>query len=297
MQEMLMSGADPQRALRRPGVSVVILTYNEEANLPRALDSVAGWADRIFVLDSLSSDRTVEIARSRGCHVSEHAFVDFGSQRNHALEELPIETEWVFFLDADEWLTPEFKDEISRLIASAPKENGFFVKRRLIWMGRWIKRGYYPTWILRLFRHGKARCESRGVNEHLVVEGGVGRLRSDFIHQDLKPIAHWTAKHSAYAAREAAEFFREAQSGAIEAKLLGSQAERTRWLRLHAWNRLPALVRPFLYFVYRLVLRGGFLDGREAFAYHFLHALWYPMLIDIYFLEMQSKRHTEAVHR
>src|SRR6266702_2947048 len=146
------------------GVSVVILTCNEEANLSRALDSVEGWADRVFILDSVSSDRTVEVAKSRGCHVVEHAFADFGSQRNYALERLPIQTEWVFFLDADEWLPPDLKDEIRRVIASAPKENGFFVKRRLIWMGRWIKRGYYPTWILRLFRYGKARCESRAVN-------------------------------------------------------------------------------------------------------------------------------------
>src|SRR5712692_259487 len=136
---MLMSEVAEQGCVRRHGVSVVILTYNEEANLPRALDSIQGWADRLFVLDSFSSDRTVEIANSRGCHVAQHRFIDFGSQRNYALEQLPIETEWVFFLDADEWLPAEFKDEISRLIGSNPKENGFCAKRRLMWMGRWIK--------------------------------------------------------------------------------------------------------------------------------------------------------------
>jgi glycosyltransferase involved in cell wall biosynthesis len=292
-----MPEASEQPLRRKSGVSVIILTHNEEANLPQALDSVEGWAARVFVLDSFSSDRTVEVARARGCHVSEHAFVDFGHQRNHALVELPIETEWVFFLDADEWVTPELKDEISDLIASGPSENGFFVKWRLMWMGRWIKRGYYPTWILRLFRHGRACCESRGVNEHLVVEGRVGHLSGDFIHEDRKPIAHWIAKHSAYAAREAAEILREADSGTIEAKLLGSQAQRTRWLRERVWNRLPPLARPFLYFIYRLILRGGLFDGREAFIYHFLHALWYPMLIDIYFLEMKSKRKMEAAPR
>jgi glycosyltransferase involved in cell wall biosynthesis len=292
-----MPEASEQPLRRKSGVSVIILTHNEEANLPQALDSVEGWAARVFVLDSFSSDRTVELARARGCHVSEHAFVDFGNQRNHALVDLPIETEWVFFLDADEWMTPELKDEISRQIASVPRENGFLVKRRLIWMGRWIKRGYYPTWILRLFRYGKARCESRSVNEHLVVEGGVGHLRSDFVHEDRKPIDHWIAKHTAYAVREAAEIVREAQSDTIEARLLGSQAQRTRWIRHRVWNRLPPVVRPFLYFVYRLVLRGGFLDGREAIIYHFLHAFWYPMLIDIYFLEMKSRRHMETVER
>src|SRR6185312_15735028 len=159
-----------------PSVAVVILTYNEEANIAQALASVTGWADEIHILDSLSTDRTLEIARRYDCQISQNRFIDYAKQRNHALQHLPIRSEWVFFLDADEWMPEALKREISALVASCPSENGFHVKRRLIWMGRWIRRGYYPTWVLRLFRYGKARCEDRAINEHLIVDGATGRL-------------------------------------------------------------------------------------------------------------------------
>ena len=119
-----------------PGtLAVVILTYNEEANITQALDSVAGWANELFILDSLSTDRTLDIARPYGCHIAQNKFEDYAKQRNHALDHLPITSEWVLFLDADEWLPVGIKQEISALIAASPKENGFFVNWRLIWMG------------------------------------------------------------------------------------------------------------------------------------------------------------------
>jgi len=273
--------------------AVVILTRDEELNLPRALDSVAGWADEIHVLDSFSGDRTVEIARSYGARVEQHAFEDYSRQRNYALEKLPIRAEWILFLDADEQMTPELKAEISARLESAPAENGFYLNRRFIWMGRWIRRGYYPTWILRLFRRGKGRCEERAVNEHLVVEGATARLANDFNHEDLRGVSHWIAKHDDYARREARELLKNAEAGSgageIPARFFGDQAERKRWLRRRVWNNLPPLIRPFIYFFYRYVLCGGFLDGREAFIYHFLQALWYPLLIDVHYLELRRK--------
>ena len=278
----------------RPGtLAVIALTYNEEANLAQALDSVVGWADEIHVLDSLSTDQTVEIARRFGSHVAQNKFVDFAKQRNHALERLPIRSEWVLFLDADEWLPEALKQEISELIASSPPENGFYINRRLVWMGRWIRRGYYPTWILRLFRYGKGRCENRPINEHLIVEGSTGRLSNDFIHEDRKGVGDWIAKHNHYATAESqvmldartAPDYRE-----IDVRLFGTQPERKRWIRYKIWNRLPPLIRPFIYFFYRYILAGGFLDGREAFAYHFLQGLWFPMLIDIKYLELKRSR-------
>lgn len=270
-------------------VAVIILTYNEEANIAQALASAAGWARQVFVLDSFSTDRTLEIARRYPCEVVRHAFEDYARQRNFALTSLPIEAEWVFFLDADEWLSRELKNEISALILRRPPENGFYVKWRLIWMGRWIRRGYYPTWILRLARCGKVRCEDRPVNEHLIVDGATGRLAHDFVHEDRKGVTDWIAKHNAYATREARELERRGTAGHADlpARLLGSQAERKRWLRQRIWERMPPLVRPFAYFFYRYVLRGGFLDGRAAFVYHFLQALWFPLLIDIKYLEQR----------
>jgi len=273
------------RELRPETVAVIILTCNEEPNLPQALGSVVGWADEVFVFDSFSTDRTVHLAREHGAYVVQHPFKDYATQRNAALDMLPIASEWILFLDADEWLPQALKDEIRQIIARRPAENGFYIKRRFIWMGRWIRRGYYPTWILRLARRGKVRCEERQVNEHLIVDGEVRRLENDFIHEDRRGVADWIAKHVNYARREAEELLRARPQVEIGARLFGTQPERKRWLRQKVWNRLPPLVRPWFYFLYRLVLRGGFLDGRQAVAYHFLHGLWFPMLIDILYLE------------
>ena len=196
------------------------------------------------------------------------------------------------FLDADEWLTDALKREISALIATSPVENGFYVNRRLLWMGRWIRRGYYPSWILRLFRSGKGCCEDRTVNEHLIVDGPTGRLRNDLMHEDHKGVSEWISKHNGYATLEALELFNSRSAPGhreIDARLFGTQAQLKRWLRHAVWNRLPPIVRPFFYFFYRFVLTGGFLDGQAAFAYHFLQALWYPMLIDVKYLELMTK--------
>lgn len=268
-------------------VTVIILTYNEEPNLPQALRSLAGWAEQVIVLDSYSTDRTVEIAKEFGCEVYQQPFEDYARQRNHALT-VRIRNDWVLFLDADEWLPEDLKFEIAEVIARNPPQNGFYIKRRFIWMGRWIRRGYYPTWILRLFRRGKGRCEERGVNEHMIVEPPVGWLEHDFIHEDRKELADWIAKHVRYARREAEELLKR-DSGVvqreIEARFFGTQAERKRWLRHHVWERLPPFARPWLYFVHRYLLRGGFLDGKAAFVFHFLQALWFPLLVDAFCLQ------------
>jgi glycosyltransferase involved in cell wall biosynthesis len=277
-------------ALRPKTVTVVILTYNEAENLSHALESIKGWCDETHVLDSFSTDGTQEIARNAGCTIYEHHFDDYAKQRNYALEQLPITTEWVLFLDADEWVTDALKTEISQLIEWSPIEDGFYLNRRFIWMGKWIRRGYYPSWILRLFRNGKARCEDRGINEQMIVDGTVGYLKHDFMHEDRKGVGDWIAKHNAYATREARELLRTSQQAGyreVDASLFGGQAHRKRWLRQRVWGRLPPIVRPFIYFTHRYVLAGGFLDGRAALIYHFLHALWYPLLTDVKYLEMK----------
>jgi glycosyltransferase involved in cell wall biosynthesis len=273
-------------------VAVIILTRNEEANIAQALDSVAGWANEVFVLDSCSTDRTVEIAHKYGCQTAQNKFVNFARQRNYALDHFPISSEWVLFLDADEWLTDALKQEISALVTTLPKENGFYINRHLIWMGHWIRRGYYPTLILRLFRFGKGRCEDRTVNEHLIVDGATGYLRNDLMHEDRKGVSDWIAKHNHYATLEALELMNVRSAPGyqeIDARLFGTQAERKRWLRRKVWNRLPPLIRPIFYFIYRYLLTGGILDGRVAFVYHFLQALWFPMLIDVKYLELLAK--------
>lgn len=274
-------------------VAVVILTYNEELNISHTLNSIVNWADEVFILDSFSTDKTVSIAEQFGCHVLQNNFVNFAKQRNFAIDNFLINSEWIFFLDADEWLSTELKAEISSLIASSSLENGYYIKRRLVWMGCWIRRGYYPSWQLRLFRNGKGRCEDRAVNEHFIVNGSIGHLKNDFTDENNKGLSDWIAKHNDYSTREAEELFnlRTAPDySEIGLNLFGGQAQRRRWIRYKIWNRLPPFIRPFIYFFYRYILLGGFLDGSKAFAFHFLQALWYPLLIDIKYIELKMRR-------
>ena len=277
-----------ERPARSGGLAVVILTHNEEANIAQALDSVVGWADEVWVLDSHSTDRTVEIAEEHGAKVAFKSFVSFPDQRNYALRELPIRSEWVLFVDADEWITPELRRSMDGALAGKPKENGFYIKRRFVWMGRWLKRGYYPTWLLRLLRRSAAQCERRSVNEHFVVEGVTGRLEGDIVHEDRGGLDSWLVKHVGYAEKEARERVRE-ESLRPAGRLLGSQADRKRWVRENIWNRLPLFVRPFLYYFYRYFITGAFLEGYPALTYHFLQALWYPFLIDMHTLRLRRE--------
>jgi glycosyltransferase involved in cell wall biosynthesis len=288
-----MTSSEP----RRGSLAVVILTYNEEANVPYALSTVVGWADEVLVLDSKSTDRTIDIAKRFDCHVAQHSFEDYAAQRNFALEHLPITAEWVLFLDADERVPAPLREEISQLIAASPDENGFYLKFRLIWMNQWIRRGYYPSWILRLFRHGKGRCGDRAINERVLVQGATGYLSNDLVHEDRRGVSAWIAKHNVYASREALELARPPAANNhrdADATLFGGQVARKHWIRRHVWNWMPPLIRPFVYFFYRYVLRLGFLDGIPGFTFHFLQALWYPMLIDIMYLERRAQQRTKV---
>ena len=269
-------------------VTVVILTFNEAENIAQALESVCGWARDVFVLDSNSSDDTCAIAERYGCDVFRHAFEGYARQRNYALTHLPFRTEWVLFLDADELVTRELQAEIADVLAAEPAANGFFVKRRLMWMGRWIRRGCYPTWILRLFRRSHGRYGDRPVNEHAVVDGGVAYLQHDLIHADRKGVGDWVAKHMRYVEYEAAELLRaRTENFDVKPSLFGDQVSRKRWIRINVWQRCPPVLRAFVYFGYRYVVRGGWLDGREGLVYHCLQAFWYPLMIDVRYLEMK----------
>jgi glycosyltransferase involved in cell wall biosynthesis len=275
-------------------ISVIILTSNEELNIEQALKNVSGWAKEIIVLDSGSTDGTIKIAEDLGTKVFYRQFDNYANQRNYALKELPLTTEWILFLDADEYLTEELKNEISSTLSNTDLD-GFYLKRRFYFWGKWIKHGgYYPIWILRLFKKDKGYIE-REINEHFVVDGKVGYLKNDFIDNNKKDLTDWISKHNKYATYEAEELYKyklRKQAGEKDefANLSGSQAQKKRWIREFIWNPLmPPLVRPFIYFLYRYFIRLGFLDGKAGFIYHFLQGLWYPFLIDVKYLELIRK--------
>jgi len=177
-------------------LSVFILTYNSEADIERCLHSIAGWADEIFIVDSFSTDKTVEIAEKYTQNISLHKFENFAAQRNWALENLSIRNDWVLHLDADESLTPELKTEIDKLLPDNTNGlDGFYLKRRFIFLGRWLRYGgNYPQMELRLWRHKLVRVVDAGALEYIAIRGRVGTLRNDMIHENCRGLSAWITK-------------------------------------------------------------------------------------------------------
>lgn len=275
-------------------VSVVILTLNEEQNLPACLASVRDWAKQVFVVDAGSSDRTREIAGQVGATVVEHAFETHSAQWRWALENLPLKTDWVLALDADHRVTPELAQEISDLDPLALENvEGIYIKRRQVFRDHWIKHGgYYPKYLLKMFRADKVIIDSRDlVDHHFYVAGRVQKLHHDLIEANKKEddISFWIEKHNRYATLLAQEEHRSNHSQReplIRPSLLGTPDQQTLMLK-HIWRRLPLFVRPFLYFLYRYIVRLGFLDGKEGAIFHFLQAFWFRLLVDIKLDELQ----------
>ncbi len=274
-------------------LTVIVLTRDEERNLAACLESVAGWVAAIFVVDSGSVDGTVEIARRYGASVVPHPFATHAAQWQWAFESLPIATEWVLALDADQRLTPELASEIRALFEDEPPADGYFICRRQIFRGRWIRHGgYYPKYLLKLFRHASVSLDDAElVDHHFSVSGTLARLGADLVEDNRNEasIADWTAKHNRYAVLQARQELAEASAGGAWRLLdaCGSPDARTRLFK-RIWRGLPRLVRPCLYMLYRYVLRLGFLDGKEGFVFHVLQGFWYRLLVDINIDELRA---------
>ena len=286
--------------MRKLDLSVIILTYNEEIHIERCLKSIYGWVNDIFIVDSYSTDKTLEIASRYTNHIYQHEFVNHANQFNWALENLPIKTEWIMRLDADEYVTDELRDELLEKLEKFPDEIvGLYVKRRVYFMGRWIKHGaYYPIWLLRIWRKGKGYCEQRWMDEHIkITEGKCAFLENDIVDYSLKPLHWWINKHNSYATREAIDLLNYKywfmKYDEIKPKFFGTQEERKRWLKMK-YSRMPLFVRPFLYFLYRYFFKLGLLDGNEGLIWHFLQGFWYRFLVDAKIYEIERKAKAEG---
>jgi glycosyltransferase involved in cell wall biosynthesis len=246
--------------------SVVILTLNEERNLPACLASVAS-CDDIVVLDSGSTDRTVELARAAGARVFTHPFTDFAAQRNYAHDSVGFRHPWVFHLDADELMTPELAAECARLDPSAPFD-GYYAAPKMMFDGRWLRRCTdFPAWQARCVRSHGFRFIQVGHGQREAPEMRMGFLRGSYLHDISVPdLAEWETKHRRYAREEAAAHLAQRQSAgeAWRTVFRGPVLERRRAVK-HLSYALP--FRPLLRFVYQYGLRGGFLDGAPAWRY------------------------------
>lgn len=264
-----------------PLLNVIILTHQEETNLPFALRSLKNIDCEIFVVDSGSTDRTIEIAQAAGAHVVTHPFESQARQLNWALDTLPLGAPWTLRLDADERLTEELAAEIGAVVAGPdPGVGGYLIKRRVFFWGRWIRfGGYYPTWLLRLWRTGQARCQDVWMDEHIVVtEGTIRRLEYDLIDENRKGLAFWIDKHNRYSDREIKSIETESDEG-VRPRTGGAIA-RKRFLKNAVYGRSPLFLRAFAYWFLRYIVLLGFLDGKPGFVFHFLQGFWYRLIID-----------------
>ncbi|MFD2569443.1 glycosyltransferase family 2 protein [Spirosoma soli] len=289
-------------------VSVILLTHNEEKHIARCLQSLHLFTDKIFIVDSFSTDKTVEIARSMGAVVVQNPWINYAKQFNFGIANTPFQTTWLMRMDADEYVLPELAEEISQRLSSLPTDvSGIYVKRRVLFFNRWMRRGgYYPIWLLRLWRRGQGVCEEIWMDEHIKLSDVAGKpaqtiqFQHDLVDHNLNNLTWWTQKHNNYAIREVIDLlnikynFDETQR--VEPKLFGSQEQRTRYLKIQ-YASLPLFTRPFLYFLYRYIVRLGFLEGRVGLMWHFLQGLWYRFLVDAKLFEVyfHAGREKEAI--
>jgi glycosyltransferase involved in cell wall biosynthesis len=282
----------------------MILTKNEERHIARALESVEAFAGRCVLIDSGSTDATVTIARDKGAEVLVNPWRNYATQFNWGLDHLPSDTQWVMRLDADEIVTPELAGQINEMLSrNDGSVSGLFVSRRMYFLGRPIRwGGVFPIRVLRLFRHGQGRCENRWMDEHVIVDGAVADLSGEIIDDNRQSLTWWTDKHNAYASREVVDLLNLEYGFMLHETVAslsdGKQAGVKRWVKEHVYARLPGGFRSFLYFVYRYVIRLGFLDGKEGAAFHILQGFWYRYLVDVKYHEVKSymKQHqTDAV--
>lgn len=269
-------------------ISVVILTFNEALHIERCIRSVQAIAADILVVDSGSTDGTREIATRLGARVLQHSWVNHATQLNWALEQGEIRTEWVMRLDADEIVDATVSDSLRKTLRTAEENvSGFEVRRYVVFQGKVIRHGggVSPGVVLRIWRNGYAVCESRWMDEHMLLKRGVSRrLPGSILDHNLNSLTWWIQKHNAYASCEAVDLLNLRYSflpQSSEENGMQITARTKRVLKEEFYARLPVGVRALLYFFYRVVLRLGFLDGPKGVAFHFMQGLWYRVLVDL----------------
>lgn len=287
-------------------LTVVILTKNEEKNLRKCIESFRGIVKRFVIIDSYSTDCTEQLCDKLNSELQkigssldfyQNKWISYADQFNWGLENANIDTEWSMRMDADEELTEDLAMEINEKLSrvSLPV-NGVILRRRVYFMGRWIKHGgRYPELLLRIFRTGKAYCEMKVMDEHMILsEGSTIKFEHDLIDNNQKDLEWWTAKHNWYSNREALDHQLTVKNE-LE-KTLSSETESTnqakvkRVVKNNGYYRLPKFIRAHLYFIYRYYIRMGFLDGPEGKIYHFLQAYWYRFLVDAKLYECEKKK-------
>jgi glycosyltransferase involved in cell wall biosynthesis len=281
-------------------VSVLIPIKNEASNLPRCLASVA-WADEIFVVDSASADGSQRIAEAHQARVVQFEFCGtWPKKKNWSLENLPFKHDWVFILDADEVMPVEAEAEFRKIVTQLGGPNGWWINRRFMFLGQWLRHAYYPNWNLRLFRHRLGRYEKltesdtasgdNEVHEHVIVKGETGKLLCEMDHYAFPSVAVFIEKHNRYSnweARVALDRYLSAESGL--------QMSQVGWRRrLKQWS-MHVPFRPLLRFLYVFIWQKGVLDGRAGLHFSLLHGIYeYLCVVKTVEIKLQASKDISA---
>lgn len=269
--------------------SFIILTYNEEIHLGRLLQSINDLDAQIFILDSGSTDKTIEIGEQYGASFLQNKFENHPKQWDFALKNFPVKTPWLIGLDADQVVTPELKTKLLNFKDEDHTDiNGIYFNRKNFFKGRWIKHGgYYPFYLLKMFRFGVGYSDiSENMDHRFIVPGKLEVWKDGIIlEENLKEnnIRFWIDKHNRYSdlvAHEEVERMMQLRTQTIQPHFWGSPDERTAW-RKQLWWRLPRYVRPMIYFTQRIIFQLGILDGRTGIIFHFLQGFWFRLIVDI----------------
>lgn len=271
-------------------LAVVILTYNEEINLKKCLESIKNLNAPIFIVDSFSTDRTKEIALEYSANFIQNPFETHTKQWKFAIDNIPTDVDWVLGLDADQTITFELEQELLLLFSEETiPANGYYIRRRNYFLNKWIRfGGYQNRFLLKLFRKDSVYLdESELMDHHFYVNGNTQRLKSDLIEDNQKEdLVFWKNKHIKYAKLQAKEEFESLLKN--PGNIFGNQDQRRLFFK-NLWNRMPLFIRPILYFLYRYFILGGFLDGRVGSKFHYLQAYWYRRTVDENIFLLRSK--------
>ncbi len=276
-------------------ITAIILTYNESLHIERAIRSILPFVSQICVVDSGSTDSTIEVAQLLGAEIYKNRFINQAKQFQWALDNIEIRGNWVLRLDADEIIEPDLACEIEKKLPALSNEvAGVNLLRKHIFMGRWVRYGgRYPLAMLRLFRRGMGKIEDRWMDEHITVsEGRTVTFYGGFADHNLNDLSYFTDKHNKYATREAIEILNHGlnlfgRDETLNANSASLQASFKRIVKERIYNRIPFTVSSTLYFVWRYIFQLGFLDGRSGLVYHFLQGWWYRFLVGAKLMELE----------
>lgn len=274
-------------------IGVIILTYNEEIHIERCINNVKQIASQIFIIDSFSTDKTVEIAERLGATVLQNRWANSHAlQLNWGLENAPFTCDWIFRVDADELIPDELVQEIKlELPLLSENVTGVVLPLYKLFMGKKIKRGTGVLKILRLFRRDKAVCENKMMDEHMtLLEGRSVEFSNYMIDENLNNLTWWTTKHNGYSTREMIDLISQefdlTDNNTSENELT-DHAKKKRKLKSF-YTRMPLFWRAGGYFFYRYLLKGGFIEGKEGFLWHFLQGFWYRLFVDAKIYEIKK---------